>query len=125
MRLYPHQCQLGMLGASQQHRERGEGLSVAGDASSTITGQQMWGLENGYGPFLRERCMRDYGWDASKAQRALRAYWQFQQIKKIYKDYDSAHFLPSLSVDQMWCERIMDVPNYEPAWVINECCRAT
>jgi hypothetical protein len=38
--VHPHLRLQGRLDASQQHRERGEGFSAAGDASTALTGHQ-------------------------------------------------------------------------------------
>jgi hypothetical protein len=66
--VYPHRGQHGRLDASQQHRDSGRGLSAAGEVSSALAKLQMRVLENVDGPVLRAHCMREYGWDASKAR---------------------------------------------------------
>jgi hypothetical protein len=61
---------------------------------------------------LVKRCMREEGWDEEKARRVLKAYRQFLQLKKIYRDYDATLLSPSLSVDLMWHQHVLDTKNY-------------
>jgi hypothetical protein len=65
---------------------------------------------------LVKRCMREYDWDEGKARRVLRAYRQFLGLKKRYRDYNATLLSPSLSVDLMWHQHILDVVNY-----VNDC----
>ena len=61
---------------------------------------------------LVARCMREYGWDSSKAKKILKGYRQFLQLKVEYEDWDATKLSPSPLVDQMWHCHILDVFNY-------------
>ncbi|KAL7478136.1 hypothetical protein ACHAW6_003912 [Cyclotella cf. meneghiniana] len=69
------------------------------------------GSSQGATPLVK-RCMRAYGWDFQKTRRVLKAYRQFLFLKKHYQDWDAEHLSPSLWVDQMWHQHILDVVNY-------------
>ena len=58
------------------------------------------------------RCMRVYGWDLEKTRKILSAYKQFLALKELYKDWNASIISPSLLVDQMWHQHILDVVNY-------------
>ena len=61
---------------------------------------------------LVKRCIRVYGWDLQKTRKVLSAYKQFLTLKKQYKDWDATLLSPSLLIDQMWHQHILDVVNY-------------
>ena len=61
---------------------------------------------------LVKRCIRVYGWDLQKTRKVLSAYKQFLTLKKQFKDWDATLLSPSLLVDQMWHQHILDVVNY-------------
>jgi small ubiquitin-related modifier len=56
--------------------------------------------------------MRVYYWNEEKARKVLKAYRQFLFLKKHYGDWDATMLSPSLLVDQMWHQHILDVVNY-------------
>jgi len=59
-----------------------------------------------------KRCMRVHGWTQEKSRRILTAYRQFLTLKKEHEDWDATGLSPSLLVDQMWHQHILDVTNY-------------
>lgn len=61
---------------------------------------------------LVKRCMRVYNWDIEKARKVLLAYQQFLSLKNQYKDWDSTILSPSIFVDEMWRQHVLDVVNY-------------
>jgi small ubiquitin-related modifier len=61
---------------------------------------------------LVKRCMREYGWDLAKTRKVLMAYRQFLFLKKHFEDWDAQLLSPSLLVDQMWHQHILDVVHY-------------
>ncbi|KAL9184568.1 hypothetical protein ACHAXT_012538 [Thalassiosira profunda] len=61
---------------------------------------------------LVKRCMRVHGWTLEKARKVLTGYRQFLTLKKEKEDWDATILSPSLLVDQMWHQHILDVVNY-------------
>ena len=61
---------------------------------------------------LVKRCIRVYGWDLQKTRKVLSAYKQFLTLEKIFKDPMQHLLSPSLLVDQIWHQHILDVVNY-------------
>lgn len=68
-------------------------------------------LDYGAGPLLY-RCMREYYWSKEYATRVLHGYRQFLELKKILEDWDAKILTPSIPVNQMWHQHILDVTNY-------------
>jgi hypothetical protein len=58
------------------------------------------------------RCMRAMEWKEPKARGVLRAYRQFLSVKVATKDWDAQRLSPSLAVDRMWRQRVLDNLNY-------------
>ena len=61
---------------------------------------------------LVSRCMKRHGWNETEAKRILKGYKQFLWLKKEYNDWDATLLSPSVLVDRMWHEHILDVQNY-------------
>lgn len=68
-------------------------------------------LKQGATPLVR-RCMKFYGWDELYCRRVLKAYRQFLLIKEKKKDWNAVLLLPSVDVNEMWHQHILDVNNY-------------
>jgi hypothetical protein len=68
-------------------------------------------LKQGATPLVR-RCMKFYGWDELYCRRVLKAYRQFLIIKEKKKDWNAVLLLPSVDVNEMWHQHILDVNNY-------------
>lgn len=68
-------------------------------------------LKQGATPLVR-RCMKAHGWDESYCRRVLRAYRQFLYIKEKKKDWNAVLLSPSIDVEGMWHQHILDVNNY-------------
>jgi hypothetical protein len=62
-------------------------------------------------PLVR-RCMNAYGWSEEYARKVSKAYEQFLCIKKVKEDWNAEILSPSVSVDQMWHQHILDNVNY-------------
>jgi Ubiquitin-2 like Rad60 SUMO-like len=67
--------------------------------------------KQGATPLVR-RCMRALGWTEFKARSTLRAYKQFLHVKVAKKDWSAELLSPSLAVDQMWHQHVLDNLNY-------------
>jgi Ubiquitin-2 like Rad60 SUMO-like len=61
---------------------------------------------------LVKRCMRELGWDEAKARDVLRAYRQFLSVKVAKRDWNAEILSPSVAVDQMWHQHLLDNSNY-------------
>jgi Ubiquitin-2 like Rad60 SUMO-like len=62
-------------------------------------------------PLVR-RCMRELGWAEAKARSTLQAYRQFLSVKVAKKDWNAELLSPSVAVDQMWHQHVLDNANY-------------
>jgi hypothetical protein len=69
------------------------------------------GRTEGATPLVR-RCVRNLGWSEDFSLWVLRAYKDFVMCKTFVEDYDGMKLLPSIPVDQMWCQHIIDTKNY-------------
>jgi hypothetical protein len=67
--------------------------------------------DQGATPLVR-RCVRALGWSEAKARSVLSAYRQFLHVKKMKKDWNATLLSPSVAVDQMWHQHILDSNNY-------------
>jgi hypothetical protein len=61
---------------------------------------------------LVKRCMRELGWSEAKARTVLRAYRQFLRVKVATKDWNAELLSPSVAVDRMWHQHVLDNLNY-------------
>jgi Ubiquitin-2 like Rad60 SUMO-like len=61
---------------------------------------------------LVKRCMRELGWDEAKARNVLRAYRLFLSVKAATKDWNAELLSPSIAVDQMWHQHLLDNAHY-------------
>jgi len=79
---------------------------------SQVDRESWWDLEKsldyGASPLLY-RCMREYYWSKEYAIRVLKGYRQFLELKTILEDWDANILAPSLAVNQMWYQHILDV----------------
>jgi hypothetical protein len=61
---------------------------------------------------LVARCMRKYDWKLSLAERCLKGYRQFMELKTVMNDWKDKQLTPPISVSMMWEEHILDNLNY-------------
>lgn len=61
---------------------------------------------------LRLRCVRLYGWSEPFADKAIKAYLQFIKLKYQLEDWDAVTLLPSVAVDLVWRQHVLDVTHY-------------
>ena len=59
--------------------------------------------------------MRLYRWDEDFVDRALQGYQQFIKLKLLQEDWDAAILSPSLIVDKVWHEHLLDNKHYNKA----------
>lgn len=64
---------------------------------------------------LENRCQRVYGWDAVDATVALGAYRDFMKLKRQLEDWDAKLLSPSLMIDKVWHQHILEVGHYVKA----------
>jgi hypothetical protein len=85
-------------------------------SSSWMTAASWWEVvpsqREGATPLVH-RCIRCLGWSEGFCLWVLREYKDFVTCKKFVTDYDAMQNLPSIPVDQMWCQHIIiDTKNY-------------
>jgi hypothetical protein len=56
--------------------------------------------------------MRQCGWSSHKTRRVLAGYKKFLELKRDLKDWDHKILSPSIPVEMMWHQHILDVGNY-------------
>ena len=85
----------------------------------TFSAETWWIVDLSHRPRLTEgatplvvRCMEAYGWKEELARRVLDGYHQFWQIKKIHEDWHDNIICPSVEIDKMWQQHILDVVRY-------------
>lgn len=64
---------------------------------------------------LKERCLREYFWTDDFTEKALLAYRQFMVLKYNNDDYDATILSPSVVVDKVWHQHLLDVKHYVQA----------
>jgi small ubiquitin-related modifier len=58
------------------------------------------------------RCMRELRWSEAKSRSVLQAYRQFLHVKVAKQDWNAEILSPSVDVDQMWHQHVLDNLNY-------------
>jgi Ubiquitin-2 like Rad60 SUMO-like len=66
-------------------------------------------------PTLKDRCMRSHGWSSDFTDRVIGGYRQFIKLKYQQEDWHASVLSPSLTVDLVWHEHILDVEHYVQA----------
>ena len=66
-------------------------------------------------PNLRPRCKRAYGWSEEFSSRAMKGYQVFMKLKILQEDWEATILSPSLTVDLVWHQHLLDNGNYEKA----------
>jgi hypothetical protein len=61
---------------------------------------------------LMERCQRLLGWDNEFATLVCAAFREFMECKAFVRDWEAAKLSPSLPVDRMWHQHILDIKRY-------------
>lgn len=61
---------------------------------------------------LVERCMRILGWKQGFAERALKGYRQFMELKSVMNDWQATKLTAPLAIQQMWEQHLLDNLNY-------------
>jgi hypothetical protein len=61
---------------------------------------------------LVERCMRIHGFKEGFAKRVLKGYRQFMELKSVMNDWNETKLSPSVPINQMWEEHLLDNLNY-------------
>jgi hypothetical protein len=61
---------------------------------------------------LMARCMRAYDWSNEFTERALLGYRQFMKLKIQVEDFSAQTLFPSLTVELVWRQHILDVGHY-------------
>jgi hypothetical protein len=61
---------------------------------------------------LMARCMRAYDWTNEFTERALLGYRQFMKLKIQVEDFAAQTLFPSLTVELVWRQHILDVGHY-------------
>jgi hypothetical protein len=61
---------------------------------------------------LVARCMRKHGWKLTFAQRCLKGYRQFMELKTVMNDWKDKQLAAPMAVNIMWEEHILDSVNY-------------
>ena len=64
---------------------------------------------------LKHRLMRGFGWSSEFAGSALEGYRQFMKLKLQLEDWDATALSPSLVVDRVWHEHLLDNKHYNQA----------
>lgn len=89
--------------------EDGEGLTTA----------TWWMVDRSCEPRLKvgatplvERCMRAHGWTEAFTMRVLNGYKIFLLLKQTFQDWDAKKLSPSIPIDRMWHQHILDTANY-------------
>jgi small ubiquitin-related modifier len=67
--------------------------------------------KQGATPLVR-RCMRELRWSEAKSRSVLQAYRQFLHVKVAKQDWNAEILSPSVEVDQMWHQHVLDNLNY-------------
>ena len=87
----------------------------------TTTTSTMTALENDAGDLflvpdtLKARLQRLQSWDDGKVEAALLAYRQFMKLKLQLEDFDAKILSPSLTVDLVWHQHLLDPVSYVDA----------
>ena len=61
---------------------------------------------------LIDRCVQAYSWHKPYALRVLSGYHQFLGLKKSMEDWDAQILVPSLPIEMMWHQHVLDTKNY-------------
>lgn len=61
---------------------------------------------------LVERCMRVLGWKQNFAERTLKGYRQFMELKSVMNDWQATKLTAPLAIQQMWEQHLLDNLNY-------------
>jgi hypothetical protein len=61
---------------------------------------------------LVARCMRKHNWKLTFAQRCLKGYRQFMELKTVMNDWKDKQLVAPIAVLMMWEEHILDSMNY-------------
>ena len=61
---------------------------------------------------LVERCMRVLGWKQGFAERSLKGYRQFMELKSVMNDWQATKLTAPLAIQQMWEQHLLDNLNY-------------
>jgi ubiquitin len=59
-------------------------------------------------------CEANFGWDRAECSGVHREYERFMALKAKLADFDAQQLSPSLAVDHMWHQHILDTRAYEP-----------
>jgi hypothetical protein len=80
-----------------------------------LTADTWWdiviGRKDGVTP-LFQRCQRLLGWDDATAISVSVAYREFLECKAFVRDWDDTKLAPSVAINQMWREHLMDNARY-------------
>jgi hypothetical protein len=60
-----------------------------------------------------KRCTRVLGWSDEFCQRVLKGYRDFLHCKILAEDSESSQVIPSIPINQMWQQHILDTKNYD------------
>jgi small ubiquitin-related modifier len=84
-----------------------------------LTAVTWWNVDRTHEPRLTvgatplvERCIRIHGWSEEFALKVLAGYRQFLGWKNIFEDFHANKLSPSIAVDQMWHQHILDNRNF-------------
>uniref|UniRef100_A0A7S3DN91 Ubiquitin-like domain-containing protein n=1 Tax=Entomoneis paludosa TaxID=265537 RepID=A0A7S3DN91_9STRA len=61
---------------------------------------------------LVERCMRVLGWKQGFAERTLKGYRQFMELKSVMNDWQATKLTAPFAIQQMWEQHLLDNLNY-------------
>ncbi|KAL7574668.1 hypothetical protein ACA910_003013 [Epithemia clementina (nom. ined.)] len=61
---------------------------------------------------LVERCMRVLGWKQNFAERTLKGYRQFMELKSVMNDWQATKLTAPIAIQQMWEQHLLDNLNY-------------
>lgn len=93
--------------------------NVNNNGAQELTAETWWNVDRSREPRLKEgatplmeRCIRTYGWTEDFAVKVLDGYKMFLTFKKSFEDWDAKKLSPSVPVDQMWHQHILDNRNY-------------
>ena len=64
---------------------------------------------------LKARCQRLYGWTSEFADKGIQGYCLFMKFKLQQEDWNASILSPSLVVDQVWHQHILDALHYYQA----------